>query len=112
MKKITAGLAAVLMALAITAGTTERAEARHGRWVGGAIAGAIIGGAILHHAYRPYRRHSYYYGDPYYYGYSSYYYPRSYYRPYYYSYYPDYYYSRPYRSYYYAPRRHYRHWGW
>ena len=64
------------MALAITAGATERAEARHGRWVGGAIAGAIIGGAILHHAYRPYRRRSYYYGDPYYYGYSSYYYPR------------------------------------
>jgi hypothetical protein len=109
MKKITAGLAAVLMALAITAGTTERAEARHGRWVGGAIAGAIIGGAILHHAYRPYRRHySYYYGDPYYYGYRPYY-PSYYYSSYYYPRYRSYYY-RPYGAHFYVGPR--RHWRW
>jgi len=79
-------------------------------WGAGAIAGALIGGAIASGAYGYYGPPAYYYGNPYPYGYYAPYY--GYYPPYYgYPHY-GYYYGRPYRVYhpYYGWHRHYRYW--
>jgi hypothetical protein len=103
MRKVFVALAAVLLSVSMLIGSSERAEARHGRWAG-AIAAGIVGGVILHHALRP--RHYGYYGGyaPYYYG--------GYYPSYYYGYYPSYRYYYPRRVYWrhhHGIRRHHHH---
>ena len=57
MKRLTAYLAALVIAIGAFSASSERAEAGHGKYiVGGIIAGAIIGHA-LHHHHRKYHRH-------------------------------------------------------
>lgn len=89
-----------LLALAValpvvTMAGVGQAEAHHKHWrKGAAIAGAIIGGAIIYDSYRRHRhyRHHGYYGSPYrgYYGHGGYYKRRGYYG---------------HRGYYHGPRR-------
>jgi hypothetical protein len=108
-KLIALGTAAAL-ALTVTTALPQKAEARDGWWIAGAVVGGLALGAIAANAYYgpgPY----YYYGGYYPYGYYAGYYPHYYGYGYYhrhYAYHP--YYHRHYYAYYPYYHHHYRHW--